>query len=191
MNGAINIRLCIFVTIHHSLEVPDDQFRGHSQFHRVCPVMARSKLSIMHKSDEGASGIVVQFCLACWHVGIEGAVTLNEEEKQNREDDVVYWREWKRRRLFSARVVGFFGVSTICCFWWGSYFSCVGGFANKRESRSYDSVYDLRREETTENTLNIMFFGENVSVPLYLCMLSFVEIRHRLYFQYREHRNLF
>ncbi len=28
-----------------------------------------------------------------------------------------------------------------------------------------------------------MFFGENVSVPLYLCMLSSVEIRHRSYFQ--------
>ena len=28
-----------------------------------------------------------------------------------------------------------------------------------------------------------MFSGENVSVPLYLCMLSSVEIRHRSYFQ--------
>ena len=30
--------------------------------------------------------------------------------------------------------------------------------ANKRESRTYDSVYYLRREKTTKNTLNITFF---------------------------------
>ncbi len=59
----------------------------------------------------------------------------------------------------------------------------MGGFANKKESRTYDSVYDLRSENTTENTLNIMFCGENVSVPLYICMLSSVEIQHRSYFQ--------
>jgi hypothetical protein len=37
--------------------------------------------------------------------------------------------------------------------------------------------------KTTKNTLNITFFRENVLVPLYGCMLSFVEIRHWLYFQ--------
>ncbi len=30
-------------------------------------------------------------------------------------------------------------------------------------------------KKTTENTLNITFFWENVLVPLYRCMLSFVE----------------
>ncbi len=91
-----------------------------------------------------------------------------------------------------ADVKGFFGWhSTEDCFQRGSYnflvsvqYVVFGGgrttflvwsFANKRESRTYDSVYDLRRENTTKNTLN-MFCGENVSVPLYLCMLSSVEI---------------
>ncbi len=52
-------------------------------------------------------------------------------------------------------------------------FCVCGGFANTRESRTYDSVYYLRREKTTKNTLNITFFWENVLVPLYGCMLSF------------------
>jgi hypothetical protein len=76
--------------------------------------------------------------------------------------------------LVSVRYVVFGGGRTIFLVW---------GFANKRESRTYDSVYDLRRENTTKNTLNIMFCGENVSGPLYLCMLSSVEIRHWSYFQ--------
>ncbi len=62
-------------------------------------------------------------------------------------------------------------------------FLLFGGFANKRESCTYDSVYYLRREKTTKNTLNITFFWENVSVPLYGCMLSFVEIRQRKIFK--------
>jgi hypothetical protein len=76
--------------------------------------------------------------------------------------------------LVSVQYVVFGGGRTIFLVW---------GFANKRESHTYDSVYDLRRENTTENTLNIMFCWENVSVPLYLCMLSSVEIQHRSYFQ--------
>ncbi len=76
--------------------------------------------------------------------------------------------------LVSVRYVVFGGGCTIFLVW---------GFANKRESRTYDSVYDLRRENTTKNTLNIMFWGENVSVPLYLCMISSVDIQHRSYFQ--------
>ncbi len=109
-------------------------------------------------------------------------MTLNEEEKQNREDDVVYRNETKRSK---TKKTVFSKGHTI---FWCQYnmlflvgvvrynFSCVGGFANKRESCTYDSVYDLHREKRTKNTLNIMFFGENVSVPLYLCMLFFVEI---------------
>jgi hypothetical protein len=42
---------------------------------------------------------------------------------------------------------------------------------------TYDSVYYSRREKT-ENTLNITFFWEDVLVPLYACMLSFMEIWH-------------
>jgi hypothetical protein len=45
------------------------------------------------------------------------------------------------------------------------FFVC-GGFANKRESHTYDSEYYLRREKTTKNTLNIKFWGENVLVSL-------------------------
>ncbi len=40
-------------------------------------------------------------------------------------------------------------------------FVCMG-FANKRESRMYDSVYYLRSRNTTKNTLNIKFLGECV-----------------------------
>ncbi len=68
--------------------------------------------------------------------------------------------------LVSVRYVVFGGGCTIFLVW---------GFANKRLSRTFNSVYDLRRETTTENTLrylNIMFCWENVSVPLYLCILS-------------------
>ena len=39
---------------------------------------------------------------------------------------------------------------------------CVWGIANKRESRAYDPVYDLRSKNTTKNTLNITFLGEGV-----------------------------
>jgi hypothetical protein len=46
--------------------------------------------------------------------------------------------------LVSVQYVVFGGGRTIFLVW---------GFANKRESRTYDSVYDLRRENTTENTL--------------------------------------
>jgi hypothetical protein len=38
-------------------------------------------------------------------------------------------------------------------------------------------------KKTTKNTLNITFLGENVLVPLYGCMLSYVEIQHWSYFQ--------
>ncbi len=72
---------------------------------------------------------------------------------------------------------------TISCFWQGSYNFFCGGFANKREKCTYDSEYYLCREKTTKNTLNITFLGENVLVSLYVCMLSFAEIQHWLYFQ--------
>jgi hypothetical protein len=39
---------------------------------------------------------------------------------------------------------------------------CVGGFASKRESRTYNPVYDLCSKNMTKNTLNIMFFGKGV-----------------------------
>jgi hypothetical protein len=69
-----------------------------------------------------------------------------------------------------------------CFFWRGPYdFVCVGGFANKRENCTYNSVYYVRRGETNKNTHNITFFWENVLVPLYRYMLSFVEIQHRSY----------
>ncbi len=46
-------------------------------------------------------------------------------------------------------------------FWRGSYdFVCVWGIANKRESHTYNPVYDLRSKNTTQNILNITFFGE-------------------------------
>jgi hypothetical protein len=86
-----------------------------------------------------------------------------------------------------------------CCFWRGSYifcceydmlflagvihFLCVWGSASKKEICTYNSVYYLCRGKTTKNALNIMFFWENVSVPLYRCVLSFVEIQHQLFFQ--------
>ncbi len=49
-------------------------------------------------------------------------------------------------------------------FWWVRMIFLCGGFANKRESHVYDSVYYLLyvEKKTTENTLNIRFFGENV-----------------------------
>ncbi len=90
----------------------------------------------------------------------------------------------EKTMLFLAGIIQYFVVSMICCFWRGSYnFLFVWGFSNKRESCTYDSVYYLRRDKTTKNTLNIMLFGEDVLVPLYGCMLSFVEIQLWSYFQ--------
>ncbi len=49
-----------------------------------------------------------------------------DSEDKNGDADVKGFFGW-HRSLFSARVVQFFGVSTTCCFWRGSYnFSCVG-----------------------------------------------------------------
>jgi hypothetical protein len=92
------------------------------------------------------------------------------------EDDVVFK---------GSHMVQFFVVSsTICYFWQGLYILCVcGGFANKKESHTYDSVYYLCGEKTTVNTLNITLFWENILVPLYGCILAFTEIQHWLYFQ--------
>jgi hypothetical protein len=59
---------------------------------------------------------------------------------------------------------------------------CVWGFADKRESCTYNSVYYLGRGKTTKNTLNTAFSCDNVLVPLYVCMLSSVEIQQRSYF---------
>ncbi len=60
-----------------------------------------------------------------------------------------------------------------CCFWQGLHdYFWVWGLANKRESCTYNSVYYLRREKMTENTLNITFLGD-VLVPLYGCMLFY------------------
>jgi hypothetical protein len=54
------------------------------------------------------------------------------------------------RRLFSVRVVRFFGVSTICCFWRGSYnFSCLGGFANKKEKVVHTNLFGTTYVEKT------------------------------------------
>jgi hypothetical protein len=55
-------------------------------------------------------------------------------------------REAKWRRLFSARVVQFFGVSMLFLAGVVQFFS-LGDFANKRESHTYDSVYYLRRKK--------------------------------------------
>ncbi len=97
------------------------------------------------------------------------------------EEDVVFE---------GGHMVQFFVVnSTICCFWRGSYNFFCGGFANKRDSCTYNSEYYLRREKMTENTLNITFFGEIVLVPLCGFMLSFAELQHRLYFQ-NQHGNV-
>jgi hypothetical protein len=90
-------------------------------------------------------------------------VTCHKDEKQNREDDVVYRNETKRREtektVFSGGRTVFWCLSTIYVVFggvWGLYNFL---FANKRESCTYNSAYDLRREKTTKNTLNIMFFG--------------------------------
>ncbi len=110
-----------------------------------------------------------------------GRVADNNGEGQERaaNNNGIRHRAEKAMLSFLVGVIQFFVVRTICCFWLGSYnFLCVWGFANKKESHTYDSVYCLGREKTTENILNITFFWENVLVPLYRCMLSFVEIRH-------------
>ena len=57
------------------------------------------------------------------------------------------------------------------------------GFASKRESSTYDPVNDLQSKNTTKNTLNIMFFGKGVSVPMYGCIISARKVQHHLYFQ--------
>jgi hypothetical protein len=44
-------------------------------------------------------------------------------------------------------------------------------------------MYHLHREKTTKDTLNIMFFVENVLVPLYGCMLSSVKFDFGPFFQ--------
>ncbi len=114
-------------------------------------------------------------------------VTCHEDEKQTEKTMLfteMKQREEEWRRLFSAGLYDFLlSQYNVCCFWRGSGVVQFFLFANERESRTYDSVYNLRRENPTKNTLNIMLFGENVLVPLYLCMLSFAEIQHLLYFQ--------
>jgi hypothetical protein len=63
------------------------------------------------------------------------------------------------------------------------YIFLWGGLANKRQSCTFNSEYYLRREKNNQNTLNIMFFGANIFVPVSGCMLSFVELLHWSYFQ--------
>lgn len=62
-------------------------------------------------------------------------------------------------------------------------FFCVWCFANKKESRMYDPVYDLRSRNTTENTLNITILGEGVYIPTYRCITSSSKVRQWSYFQ--------
>ena len=56
-------------------------------------------------------------------------------------------------------------------------FLCVWCFANKKESRMYDPVYDLRSRNTTENTLNITILGEGVYIPTYRCITSSSKVK--------------
>jgi hypothetical protein len=74
----------------------------------------------------------------------------------------------KKTMLFLAGVIQFFRYEYNVLFLAGVIqFFCVGGFANKRESSTYNSVYYLHREKMTKNTLNMTLFWENVFVPLY------------------------
>jgi hypothetical protein len=48
------------------------------------------------------------------------------------------------------------------------------GFANRKESCTYDPVYDLGSKNTTKNTFNITFFGGGC-LSFYLRMCTFLK----------------
>jgi hypothetical protein len=73
--------------------------------------------------------------LTCWD-RVCGDI---EQREQNREDDAVYriemkQREAKRRRLFSARIVQFIGVSMLFLAGGIQFFLCEGFYQQKRKS---------------------------------------------------------